>query len=65
MMKNWIMSVLGQQSSQKRKKVEFDLRFETQSFKPGQDSVSADDDSLLTIVDDNKSTSQFKPPNSK
>ena len=59
------MSVLGQQSSHKRKKVEFDLRFEKQSFKPEQNYPLIEDESLSSIVDHIDNDNHFKSSNSK
>ncbi|MDO6619527.1 MULTISPECIES: hypothetical protein [unclassified Shewanella] len=55
MMKNWIKSVLRQQSAKKRKKVDIDLKIESHSFKPDSLCNSADKNlfSSVSEVDDN------------
>ncbi|KPZ67990.1 MULTISPECIES: hypothetical protein [Shewanella] len=68
MMKNWIMSVLGQQPNRKRTKIEIDLRFEKQSFRPEPQALAEENDSIKThsgIPDLDSNVSQFKSPNSK
>ncbi|WP_076542921.1 hypothetical protein [Shewanella sp. UCD-KL21] len=55
MMKNWIESVLRQQSAKKRKKVDIDLKIESHSFKPDSLCNSVDKNLLSSVseVDDN------------
>ena len=68
MMKNWIMSVLGQQPNRKRTKIEIDLRFEKQSFRPESNTLAEEADSAKAssdLVDIDSNLNQFKSPNSK
>ncbi|WP_299574331.1 hypothetical protein [uncultured Shewanella sp.] len=65
MMKNWIMSVLGQQPSRKRTKIEVDLRFEKQSFLPETNTLAEDTEAAKSAAELESSINQFESPNPK
>ncbi|MDO6613687.1 hypothetical protein Q4601_18650 [Shewanella sp. 1_MG-2023] len=65
MMKNWIMSVLGQQPNRKRTKIEVDLRFEKQSFLPENNSLAEETDAAKSAAELDSNIHQFKSPNIK
>ncbi|MCL1068881.1 hypothetical protein L2735_19125 [Shewanella olleyana] len=65
MMKNWIMSVLGQQPNRKRTKIEVDLRFEKQSFLPEANTLAEDAETTKSTTELESSISQFESSNPK